>query len=256
MDVDFIVKHKEDARPNEKKYHIWFSINGFQQLCMRQRSREAIAIRQYFIAVDRLYRDHAERILYERRQDDSDSDIENLCDTDDDISDGGEMAYLDKITQTDPETHETKVFFHPGHTSDEAARNQNRKMEYGKRQEIVRKKYMKGSPAVEEEFKRLASRWKVKCGGSPRKEEVFYSHDLPADAIWETSLEVQDFADMRLEQRLARARKKDRIIDKIPMSQQSTEDDSFTFGTKHGNLKTVRKGRTLRMVPKNFVGDF
>jgi hypothetical protein len=200
-------------------------------------------------------RDHAERIIYERRQTETETKTESMFTSDEYLPNRGEMVYLDKITQTDPETGEEKVFFHPGHTFDEVSRRQNLKTEFGKRQEIVRKKHMHGATAVEEEFKRLARRWKIKCGGSPRKEEAFYSKDLPLQAIWETSLEAQEFADKRLQERLMEDQH-DELLDSIPVSKQSTEDDVFTFGTKHGNLKSVVHGRTLRMTPKQFAPSF
>jgi phage anti-repressor protein len=251
--VDFIVTHTPTTARNQKRTHIWVSVNAFQQLCMMQRNPAALAIRQYFIAVDRLYRDHAERIIYERRQNETQSDTEKMLQIDEDIPDRGEVAYLDKVTQIDPLTHETKVFLHPGHTLDESSRRQNLKSEYGPNQEMIRKKYGKGSSAIEEEFKRLARRWKINCGGSPRKTEAFFTKDIPVQAIWETSVEVQDIADALLLQKLEQSRGHDDILDEIPLSEQSTSSDGFTFHTRNGNLKTVRDGRTETIIPMTMV---
>jgi hypothetical protein len=250
---DYVIIDLPTKRRNQRRRKLLLSIIGFEQLCAIQRNPIATGIMQYFFAVERLYRDHAERIIYERSKSETSEELisEGIVDTYD--KEMGELAYLDKITQKDPITGKTKIWFHPGHTRDEVARNQNLKQEYGKNHQMIKKAYMQGSPAIEEEFKRLAQKWKVDCGSSPRKEETFYSKDLPAEAIWETSIEAQLFADRRLKEKLATRKGHDALLESIPIDEQSNQEDNFTFGTRHGCLKTVKNGQTIGIVPKRFV---
>jgi hypothetical protein len=239
----------------KNKYKLFLSINAFVQLCILQNNEVAHSILQYLIAVERLYRDHAERIIYERQQSESNEDINANSTVDSDIPEKGELAYLDEIWQPDPLTGQLKVTVHPGHTFDESARKQNLKSEYGHHQKMVRKRYGPGAAAIEEEFKSLADHWKIKCGASPRKTEVFHSKALPAATIWEAACKGHEYAQNLLDEMLQKQDGHDSILDSIPEEQQSTANDAFTFGTRHGCLKTVRKGKTETIIPKKFV-DF
>ena len=64
------------------------------------------------------------------------------------------------------------------------------------------------------------------------KEEAYYTFDMPVQAIWETSLEVQNIADEILKDRLEQRKGHNAILAAIPLDQRSNQNDDFTFGEK------------------------
>lgn len=205
------IKGEGRSNKNRKTVDIFMTIDCFEDLCCRLDSPKGEQVRQYFILVEKAYKEYYNR-AYNKRIEEEDSDITKEKEYNENVGEFeyGPSVYFDQIDQINPVTKAKVQVLKVGETKQMPIRFPQLINEYPGNHKLMLVHPSKSSKTIEKCILENSEPWIVPCDKAPCPKEIMYREDYPAMEIFEICKKKSESAREEIQDLIKNKKKPDK----------------------------------------------